>query len=115
MFELARAEELTTGEREATGRSDEPDSVAGRVDCAVLDDRIFDVVSGDGIIAGEESAAGDSHTAIPRVRLSPEVDAVPASLERDVLDENVRRAVEQKRIVGGIAECYPAECYVTAV
>jgi hypothetical protein len=65
MLESVRAEEVTSGEGQPSRWSDQPNGVAGRVDHAIFDDRVLDVMAGDAVVAGEELAARDPHVAIP--------------------------------------------------
>src|SRR5262245_17524951 len=96
---FARAAKNTVRDGQARGRTNEPDAVAGRVDEAILDDRVVPVTACNGIVAGEELAADDLDVLAPAFGRAAPMDAVPAPNAFHVAKLDVVADLKEHRVV----------------
>src|SRR4030042_626058 len=110
-----RAVEEKILENHIGNRANNPNTVAGAIDDAVLYEEVVDVAAGDGVVAGKELAADDVDVATGLIYPAAEVDAIPAASNFDPIDVHLLGKFEHNSVVRRVLYCNITYVHITAV
>jgi len=111
----ARPIEQAVVYNQVLGRTDQTDSVAGRVDDAAGDHRVLPVTTRNRIIPGVEPTVRDVHVPTRMAGRPAKVYTVPSAGECDVVNVHVAADHEEDRVVCGIDKGDIAHGHVAAI
>src|SRR5437879_5566831 len=99
---LARTPKQIVCYRQARGRADQPNAVAGGINQAILDHGIMPVPPGNRIVPGIKLAAYNTDVRAPSVRRAAPVNAIPSTDNFHISDLHIVGDLHEYSVVRGI-------------